>query len=39
MAVVYGEKKCYLLALPAVDASQGVVPLVYTPTRTQEFQP
>lgn len=38
MAVVYGEKKCYLLALPAVDASQGVVPWVYTPIKTQKFQ-
>ena len=39
MAVVYGGKKFYPLALPAVDASQGVVPWVYTPTKTREFQP
>ena len=39
MAVLNGGKKFYLLALPVVDASQGVVPWVYTPTKTQEFQP
>ena len=39
MAVVYGGKKCYLLALPSVDSSQGVVTWVYTPIETQKFQP
>ena len=39
MAVVYGGKKCYLLALPSVGSSQGVVPWGYTPIETQKFQP